>query len=108
MLKYMIVLKRLSAFFLFKIHSYLTQYSKNLTAVGFEPTPVYTDQNSHYRNVSYLKLESGALDRSAILSYILYYLHFVLKMKHDIFIRSSKSLLNFFKCFTKYYPIIII
>ncbi len=42
---------------------------KNLTAVGFEPTPVYTDQNSHYSNVSYLKLESGALDRSAILSY---------------------------------------
>jgi hypothetical protein len=37
--------------------------------VGFEPTPVYTDQNSHYLyNVSYLKLESGALDRSAILS----------------------------------------
>jgi hypothetical protein len=40
--------------------------------VGFEPTPVYTDQNSHYlHNVSYLKLESGALDRSAILSFLI-------------------------------------
>jgi hypothetical protein len=42
---------------------------KNLTTVGFEPTPVYTDQNTHI-NVKFYQLESGALDRSAMLSYI--------------------------------------
>ncbi|KRZ58215.1 hypothetical protein T02_15117 [Trichinella nativa] len=40
--------------------------SKRLTAVGFEPTPVYTDQNTQYL-AGKLSLESGALDRSATL-----------------------------------------
>ena len=39
---------------------------KNLSAVGFEPTPVFTDQNTHLKVL--IKLESGALDRSATLT----------------------------------------
>ncbi|KRZ86114.1 hypothetical protein T08_2338 [Trichinella sp. T8] len=44
--------------------------SKRLTAVGFEPTPVYTDQNTQYL-AGKLSLESGALDRSATLNFTL-------------------------------------
>ncbi len=36
--------------------------------MGFEPTPVFTDQNAHFVSL-YFKLESGALDRSATLTY---------------------------------------
>ncbi len=46
-------------------------WKKNLTAVGFEPTPVNTDQNTqHRKDAKFIQLESGALDHSAILSYI--------------------------------------
>ena len=43
---------------------------KVLSEVGFEPTPTFVDQNTH--SATYLQrrssLESGALDRSAILT----------------------------------------
>ena len=40
---------------------------KNLSEVGFEPTPSYEDQNA-LSNEEKVSLESGALDRSAILT----------------------------------------
>ena len=43
---------------------------KGMSEVGFEPTPTFVDQNTH--SATYLQrrfsLESGALDRSAILT----------------------------------------
>ena len=44
--------------------------SKVLSDVGFEPTPSYEDQNSHFNSLSESKgnLESGALDHSANLT----------------------------------------
>ena len=39
---------------------------KTLSEVGFEPTPTFVDQNTPVRKSS--TLESGALDRSAILT----------------------------------------
>ncbi len=39
---------------------------KRLSEVGFEPTPTFVDQNTPVRKSS--TLESGALDRSAILT----------------------------------------
>ena len=39
-----------------------------LSEVGFEPTPSFEDQNSHSYEAKSLSLESGALDRSAILT----------------------------------------
>ena len=39
-----------------------------LSEVGFEPTPSFEDQNSHFTEAKSITLESGALDRSAILT----------------------------------------
>ena len=39
---------------------------KTLSEVGFEPTPTFVDQNAPIRKS--FTLESGALDRSAILT----------------------------------------
>ena len=41
---------------------------KALSEVGFEPTPTFVDQNAHSVRVKSSALESGALDRSAILT----------------------------------------
>ena len=46
--------------------------------MGFEPTPVFTDQNTPMISL-YFKLESGALDRSATLtsySFLILFLYF--------------------------------
>ena len=43
---------------------------KVLSEVGFEPTPSFEDQNAHFVEAKSSALESGALDRSAILTYI--------------------------------------
>ena len=43
---------------------------KVLSEVGFEPTPTFVDQNAHSYVVKSLSLESGALDRSAILTFL--------------------------------------
>ena len=42
---------------------------KDLSEVGFEPTPSIEDQNAHFIEAKSNALESGALDRSAILTY---------------------------------------
>ena len=39
-----------------------------LSEVGFEPTPTFVDQNTHSYEAKSSSLESGALDRSAILT----------------------------------------
>ena len=39
-----------------------------MSEVGFEPTPTFVDQNAHSIQVKSISLESGALDRSAILT----------------------------------------
>ena len=36
--------------------------------MGFEPTPSFEDQNAHFIEAKRISLESGALDRSAILT----------------------------------------
>ena len=42
---------------------------KNIVSeVGFEPTPSFEDQNAHFIEAKSFSLESGALDRSAILT----------------------------------------
>ena len=41
---------------------------KNLSEVGFEPTPSYEDKNALSLSMRKVYLESGALDRSAILT----------------------------------------
>ena len=43
---------------------------KVLSEVGFEPTPTFVDQNTHSATILQRRssLESGALDRSAILT----------------------------------------
>ena len=46
--------------------SVIFQFRKRLSEVGFEPTPTFVDQNTPVRKSS--TLESGALDRSAILT----------------------------------------
>ena len=45
---------------------------KRLSEVGFEPTPTFVDQNARITlyNVKDIILESGALDRSAILTWL--------------------------------------
>ena len=43
-----------------------SRVGKTLSEVGFEPTPTFVDQNTPVRKSS--TLESGALDRSAILT----------------------------------------
>ena len=51
--------------------SYYKGRKKNLSEVGFEPTPTYVDQNasnSHLRARNVHILESGALDHSATLT----------------------------------------
>ncbi len=52
---------------------------KYLTAVGFEPTPAFADQNTHLAYKLCFKLESGALDRSATLSYKIKFINILLK-----------------------------
>ena len=42
-----------------------------LSEVGFEPTPSFEDQNTHFSEAKSLSLESGALDRSAILTLLM-------------------------------------
>ena len=44
--------------------------AKGLSEVGFEPTPTFVDQNTHSATALQRRfsLESGALDRSAILT----------------------------------------
>ena len=41
---------------------------KLLSEVGFEPTPSFEDQNAHFIEAKSISLESGDLDRSAILT----------------------------------------
>ena len=45
------------------------EHKKFLSEVGFEPTPSYEDQNAHPLSEEKENLESGALDRSAILTW---------------------------------------
>ena len=42
-----------------------------VSEVGFEPTPSFEDQNAHSIEAKRITLESGALDRSAILTFLL-------------------------------------
>jgi hypothetical protein len=42
-----------------------------VSEVGFEPTPSFEDQNAHLIEAKSCSLESGALDRSAILAFLL-------------------------------------
>ena len=42
-----------------------------MSEVGFEPTPSFEDQNAHFTEAKSISLESGALDRSAILTCLL-------------------------------------
>ena len=46
----------------------LCNEAKSLSEVGFEPTPTIVDQNSQLYFRASIALESGALDRSAILT----------------------------------------
>ena len=41
-----------------------------MSEVGFEPTPSFEDQNAHFIEAKSKSLESGALDRSAILTFL--------------------------------------
>ena len=41
-----------------------------VSEVGFEPTPSFEDQNAHFTEAKSISLESGALDRSAILTWL--------------------------------------
>ena len=53
------------------LHAYFRElHVKSLSEVGFEPTPTFVDQNTHSATVLQRRfsLESGALDRSAILT----------------------------------------
>ena len=49
-----------------RFRNWFTTSKKRLSEVGFEPTPTFVDQNTPVRKSS--TLESGALDRSAILT----------------------------------------
>ena len=42
-----------------------------MSEVGFEPTPSFEDQNAHFIETKSISLESGALNRSAILTCLL-------------------------------------
>ena len=44
------------------------RHKKFVSEVGFEPTPSFEDQNAHFIEAKSISLESGALDRSAILT----------------------------------------
>ena len=48
-----------------------SEFKKIVSDVGFEPTPSFEDQNAHSIEVKSSSLESGALDRSAILTLLL-------------------------------------
>ena len=52
------------------ISQYTKLVTKGLSEVGFEPTPTFVDQNTHSATCLQRRfsLESGALDRSAILT----------------------------------------
>ena len=50
---------------------YQKQNKKVVSEVGFEPTPSFEDQNAHSIEAKSKSLESGALDRSAILTCLL-------------------------------------
>ena len=62
--------KKSNRFFLFLpfINELKVKKKDILSEVGFEPTPTFVDQNAHCYEVKSLSLESGALDRSAILT----------------------------------------
>ena len=60
---------------------------KTLSEVGFEPTPTFVDQNTPVRKSS--TLESGALDRSAILT-----CHFVMRTEYLYATHSGTSVEN--------------
>ena len=47
---------------------YVRKNKKFVSEVGFEPTPSFEDQNAHFTEAKSISLESGALDRSAILT----------------------------------------
>ena len=57
-----------------------------LSEVGFEPTPSFEDQNTHFSEAKSLSLESGALDRSAILT--------LLKVNNNTFERIMLAVLK--------------
>ena len=57
-----------------------------LSEVGFEPTPSFEDQNTHFSEAKSLSLESGALDRSAILT--------LLKVDNNTFDRIMLAVLK--------------
>ena len=57
-----------------------------LSEVGFEPTPSFEDQNTHFSEAKSLSLESGALDRSAILT--------LLKVDNNTFERIMLAVLK--------------
>ena len=47
---------------------WMKMVKKLLSEVGFEPTPSFEDQNAHFIEAKSISLESGDLDRSAILT----------------------------------------
>ena len=57
-----------------------------LSEVGFEPTPSFEDQKTHFSEAKSLSLESGALDRSAILT--------LLKVDNNTFERIMLAVLK--------------
>ena len=57
-----------------------------MSEVGFEPTPSFEDQNTHFSEAKSLSLESGALDRSAILT--------LLKVDNNTFDRIMLAVLK--------------
>ena len=56
---------------LLNIYYHVSVGMKKLSEVGFEPTPTWVDQNTPAKERAFT-LESGALDRSAILTYLFY------------------------------------
>ena len=63
-----------------------TLLKKFVSEVGFEPTPSFEDQNTHFSEAKSLSLESGALDRSAILT--------LLKVDNNTFERIMLAVLK--------------
>ena len=55
--------------YVFRVQKLAKIEKKGMSEVGFEPTPSIEDQNSLRRSIRQVStLESGALDRSAILT----------------------------------------
>ena len=55
-----------------------------LSEVGFEPTPTFVDQNAHFIEGKSIALESGALDRSAILTFLIHKQFFRIKIRNNV------------------------